>query len=417
MASIGWIDFSPEHRNRVGTVLDLLKPEGMVDELGMGTIRDAIANELFPGISTIQTRAKYFFIVPYILYDFQNLKPIQRKGKNVVKFLEQKEYEVMWDLGDHYRALALDQKTRESFGVIGNTKNIRSKDFIVRRPSAIYWNGLNTYQFIKTGGLSAETFLKQMVNPNIESLLSSEVKSDDANSDDADSDHQNMFKLKVPFMKKWNENLTLELTKDESEFFADRVISISKNKLIAELLLNEDLWSVFIAASNFMEFSKAAISLNLSSELKSMLILAHDFSEVMYGAHLAYNCQLHHKVFNSNHHDATWNDWLANIQTNMLDYHNFNPDKIFSYALTTKSSTMDFVKTWWQQTQLGFLDLNLRDNLIEKQEAIVKGSKARIRYKKTDDVKENYWQGLTYFDYRYNQGKTILKDIKSGLTK
>jgi hypothetical protein len=67
MANIGWIDFSPADRAKVGTVLDLLKPEGMVDELGIGIIRDALANLMFPGISTIQTRAKYFFIIPYIL--------------------------------------------------------------------------------------------------------------------------------------------------------------------------------------------------------------------------------------------------------------------------------------------------------------------------------------------------------------
>lgn len=43
MATIGWIDFSTNDRNRVGSVLDLLRPEGMVDELGMGTIRDALS--------------------------------------------------------------------------------------------------------------------------------------------------------------------------------------------------------------------------------------------------------------------------------------------------------------------------------------------------------------------------------------
>ena len=32
MAQIGWIDFSPDHRDRVAAVLDMLKPEGVVDE-------------------------------------------------------------------------------------------------------------------------------------------------------------------------------------------------------------------------------------------------------------------------------------------------------------------------------------------------------------------------------------------------
>jgi hypothetical protein len=67
MATIGWIDFTTNDRNRIGSVLDLMKPEGMVDELGLGTIRDALANQLFPGISTIQTRAKYFLLL--LLFD------------------------------------------------------------------------------------------------------------------------------------------------------------------------------------------------------------------------------------------------------------------------------------------------------------------------------------------------------------
>src|SRR5687768_193065 len=120
MASIGWIDFSANDRNRVGSVLDLLRPEGMVDELGMGTIRDALANQLFPGISTIQTRAKYFFIIPYILYDYQTTKPAQRRGKTASKFLEDKEYEVMW-------ALAQTYEYQEGNGVIGITKKKPNK--------------------------------------------------------------------------------------------------------------------------------------------------------------------------------------------------------------------------------------------------------------------------------------------------
>ena len=57
---IGWIDFSSEHREKVKTVIDLLTISDVVDELGIGTIRDCFSDTLFPGISTIQTRAKYF---------------------------------------------------------------------------------------------------------------------------------------------------------------------------------------------------------------------------------------------------------------------------------------------------------------------------------------------------------------------
>ncbi len=413
MASIGWIDFSTNDRNRVGSVLDLLRPEGMVDELGMGTIRDALANQLFPGISTIQTRAKYFFIIPYILYDYQTVIPAKRRGKTPSKFLEDKEYEIMWQLGDYYRSIAEDSRTRERFGVIGITRLKPQK--IVRRPSAIYWNGLYTYQFINTNGLSADTFLKQSTNPSMETLLSSVQQGDDIAGDDIDAEHENVFKIRVSPKLNWSESLTLDLDKGEAEFFQDRILSIAKGKLIAELLQQDKLWKIFIQAENFMQFAKAALSLPLSDKLKTMLILAHDFSELMYGAHLAYNCQLHHKVFNSARFDEDFQKWIDGIEDNMLDYSNFNPDILFSYATTAKSTTVQFVKDWWKQTQNGCKDVKKRDALIEQQEAIVKGGKARLRWKKTDDVKENNWLGLRHFDYRFFQARTILKDIRTGI--
>lgn len=38
----------------------------MIDPLGLGPVRDALSETLFPGISTIQTRARYFPFVPWI---------------------------------------------------------------------------------------------------------------------------------------------------------------------------------------------------------------------------------------------------------------------------------------------------------------------------------------------------------------
>lgn len=64
---LGWIDFSKNERNKVLNVIHLLDEPGAVDELGIGAIRDAFADYFFPGTSTVQTRAKYFLIVPYIL--------------------------------------------------------------------------------------------------------------------------------------------------------------------------------------------------------------------------------------------------------------------------------------------------------------------------------------------------------------
>jgi hypothetical protein len=53
------------------SVLHALNESEAVDELGIGLIRDGFSDILFPGSSTIQTRAKYFFITPYILIEME----------------------------------------------------------------------------------------------------------------------------------------------------------------------------------------------------------------------------------------------------------------------------------------------------------------------------------------------------------
>ena len=63
----GWIDFDREDRAKAMTILHMLHERIAVDELGFGIVRDAFADAFFPGTSTIQTRAKYFLLIPYIL--------------------------------------------------------------------------------------------------------------------------------------------------------------------------------------------------------------------------------------------------------------------------------------------------------------------------------------------------------------
>ena len=77
MSAIGWVDVATEHRERVKSVIDLLSTPGVIDDLGIGVIRDSFSDSLFPGISTIQTRAKYFITVLAIFEqeDLQELVP------------------------------------------------------------------------------------------------------------------------------------------------------------------------------------------------------------------------------------------------------------------------------------------------------------------------------------------------------
>ena len=68
---MGWLDIDAAASERVATLLRSLEEPGTLDVLGLGTIRDAFADMLSPGTSTVQTRLRYFIFLPWI---FQHLE-------------------------------------------------------------------------------------------------------------------------------------------------------------------------------------------------------------------------------------------------------------------------------------------------------------------------------------------------------
>ena len=65
-STFSWLDQSDQQRRKVLDMLVMFKERETVDELGLGTIRDAFADILFPGTSAPQTRARYFLFVPWM---------------------------------------------------------------------------------------------------------------------------------------------------------------------------------------------------------------------------------------------------------------------------------------------------------------------------------------------------------------
>ncbi len=49
---IGWLDLGDEDQARARDYLAWFRPEGTVDELGFGIMRDALADEFFPATNT-----------------------------------------------------------------------------------------------------------------------------------------------------------------------------------------------------------------------------------------------------------------------------------------------------------------------------------------------------------------------------
>lgn len=405
MASLGWIDFSKKDRDRVNTVLELLRPEGQVDELGIGTMRDALADALFPGISTIQTRAKYFFIIPYILYDFLRLPPSERKKKSPTSYLEEQEYEVMYDLADAYNR-------EEGHGVIGVTKRREFKERVARRPSEVYWNGLNTLKCLNSKGLSANAFLNRANKINTETLV--HAIAEEGHGDDLDAGFENYFNINIPISLDWRTGINLELNESEASYLKDAIIDL-KDSILAAVLENHTLYEMFTASNSFVDFAKVSIHHISSPQLKKNIVLAHDFAILMEGAHIAYNQELQKQFLAADCFEDTWEKWYHTLNDNMFNLEGFQPEDIFYYAPTTRPQTKLFVTEWLSLVKGKQLDYDKKHKLIRAQELQAKRKKARLKYHQKDDVRQGKRIGLRQLDYRYGNAKIIVQDIKNGL--
>ena len=228
---LGWIDFSKTERNKILSVLDLLSESGTLDELGIAPVRDGFSNLFFPGTTTIQTRAKYFFIVPYALKLLE--RTTETNPNRTFKALDAIEK----TCGQTF----LEQNSNEN-GIIGK-RSLQSGGWVKRTPADIYWAGLKRYGIFTGGSLSLseyiriscamkdqKTTLKKLGNRND---YAEENECDDKNAGD-------LFKMqfwKMPlYSDKWMENLSINLTKAEAEFLQEQIIENCKGSLLACVL-------------------------------------------------------------------------------------------------------------------------------------------------------------------------------------
>ena len=85
---IGFVNFSQEELARKNKVLQMVRDQTAIDELGLGRIRDAFANLMFPGMSTLQRRAKYFAVMPSLFFQAtkKNYNTVRDVRSQIVKW-------------------------------------------------------------------------------------------------------------------------------------------------------------------------------------------------------------------------------------------------------------------------------------------------------------------------------------------
>lgn len=385
---IGWVDFSKEQRGKVLSVLKLLSEPGALDELGIGIIRDGFADILFPGTSTIQTRAKYFFIVPYIMLEIEKQKNI--KPHEFLSLLDQKEVELI-DI--------LDKDGAE--GVIG----VDAREKLKRKPSSIYWNALKTYGFFANQGLTLSEYAKAFCtvrdnSQKIRNAGNSKRNSEEA-ADDADSVNGmfNFWRVLIP-TPNWREDLTIDLAKEEAVSLKQKITTMpnTKDSLLA-LILRDNR----VDFCNYNSFNDLDTLLPAMPEMmKNDYILARNFAQFIYGAQIRYNI-----IFTKGQEEDVVEQW----ELWQNDIPKINLEQLFVRLNVRNMNLRHFLKAY----QNALSNVEELDKLIINREKQLKGaSRSKL-------INENLYQyngklinmGKLY--YRFYNAQRMVGDILEGL--
>jgi hypothetical protein len=265
-STIAWLDFSEEDQRRAREIVALFSQQESRDELGIGTVRDALSDAMFPGISVIQTRARYFLFVPWLFREGERRGHV---GRELISWVASSERRLV-------EALRRGGEGGVGAGLIGRIAGPRIKIL----PSTIYWHGLQQFEICRRPGTIAQVAEGAHRQPAAaeEALTELVDRADGTWDPNLPTAPQGWFQL---------QKTTFALQLVEAEWLAERIVGAVPGTLLAWLVTNQTSIGPLATAP----WEEPALA-EAPGVLQQLVVHAERFSTVMHGAALLYNLLL-----------------------------------------------------------------------------------------------------------------------------
>lgn len=403
-SQLAWIDHDSKARERTLRILSLFQEKESRDELGLGSVRDSFADQLFPGTSTIQTRLRYMLFVPWI---YSSLEEKHLPAQSFAAQADKLERDLVQPL------MESDDQT----GVFGKTAGKRLK----RLPSSVYWAGLGAWG-IRLTPLSQDDYHRRIDETYRQrTALKSLEKDAKVRGDDIDVEQRKAYLSWHPRLPSPPEDfpskLNFALSREEAEFIRDRIQVECPDSLLSFLVLHGDP-ADSQAPWDHPDYGR------FSDQHKELLSNARLFSEVMHGAALSYNIQLARLRNREDlvaEHQASFDAWIAHLPLEEIRSWSVNRlwELTMDHGHTITPQTRSFIQQWIEHTRKSTSQLLSNTealNLINKREMKLKGGRSRFRNQRALEQWGGY-SGVGRLVYRWPNVKVLLNDLYQGLTR
>jgi Family of unknown function (DUF6361) len=404
MNFLGWIDHDTEQEDAILRALGAAKGQDARDELGLGTIRDSFADLLFPGLSTIQQRVRYFLFVQWCC----EVAASQGEADRILGRLRANEEALIHSL----------KHLGEGQGVIG----IFSQEDLERMPSEIYWNGLMVLGMRLTSG-SRQRWARQVAAGRSAARIDNLVEDGSKVSIDLGFD---LDRPPPPKGFPMVDDLDFTLSSEEAAFLRTRLADACVNPTGRGHEYN--LFGTFLRyrrRTNAQTPWHHPRMSDLRPEARDMLLLAAAFAQIMHGAAILYNVCVSRLMPPSDvatrtlsSHVTALSDWGKELNPANVSLLARRIPELAALGMMTRHridhQAISFVRQWTQlcDEPEKLLDSSAANRLVSDREVFLKASSgtSRIRFSKQRDR----WggeSGSQQMDFRWNTARSCLNDL------
>ena len=396
-AVLAWLDYSEADQRRAREIVRMFSQPESRDELGLGQIRDALSDTLFPGTSVLLTRARYLLFVPWLYREGARLR---RQGSQLSSWVDTQERRLIGAL----------RNGGDSSGLIGGVVGEQVQNL----PSTIYWNSLRRFGILRHDGTPTQIAGLRQASRPLDDTTEFVERSDAVWDPSMPGPPEDFFALT---------SCDFALTRDEATWLAERIGQAAPDTLL-EFLVEKGSRRPDVA-----QFAWDDNEVNAAmGQVRDAVNEARRFAAAMHGAALVYNLLLAERAdeLGLSQHEgrrdyftSRLDQWRDEIEEHEL--REWDLDQL--WALVARQGkpvsppTRAFV-THWVSLLRGPSELQLAGdqtarNVIREREIHQKRGQARL----TNDRLMRQWGGASgsgRLNFRWPVVARLLNDIADG---
>lgn len=392
-STFGWLDTDTQERSGMLDVIDLFRERGTLDELGIGGIRDALSNTLFPGTSTLHSRLRYVLFIPWLLQAAADRATSNDEMRSEFASLE----------GRLVQSLLAGGETE---GVIGRVAG----DRLVQKPSGMYWAALGSWGVRNVGSID-ELYQRRR---NYKALRRMTIETDDPGAREP-LPSQGLDPRLPTQPSDLLEAATFDLTPPEADYLTDRMTESTRGTAFAWLIDNPPISPArFVWEIENLDAAPA--------EARREIDHARRFSYSIRGATILYHLIIAEKADRHEHveiHRDQLAEWHVELEATAVlrDW-----DRADWWALIgkqnpriTQSPTQRFVDDWMRLASApGTLAENHQAReMIVQRERRIKGSRAPLANQSALD-RWGTGKSIGAHTFRWEIAQSHIRDLNTG---